>query len=159
MAVVYLKTGEPVLVDDEDLPKVARIKWYRHKQGYAVGYVPSSFRGAKDWHLILMHQLISTCPGNTDHINGNRLDNRKFNLRPANNHQNARNIRTRTTPGKTSRFKGVCWHVQKYSDPKWMVRVASQYVGSFTDELEAARAYNQKALEMFGPFAKLNPIP
>ena len=158
MAVLYLKTGEPVLVDDEDLPKVAHIKWYRHKQGYAVGYVPSSFRGAKDWHLVLMHQLILPVDGKTDHENGNRLDNQKQNLRPATNQENARNISIRTTPGKTSRFKGVCWHPQRYGVSKWMVRVGAVYVGVFSDEIAAAKAYNAKAMAMFGEFAKLNPV-
>jgi len=158
VAVLYLKTGEPVLVDDEDLPKVEHIKWYRHQQGYATGYLPSSFWGAKDWRLVLMHQIILPVDGKTDHKNGNRLDNRKQNLRPASDYQNAQNIRIRTTPGKTSRFKGVCWHVQRYGEPKWMACCAGKYLGSFTDEVEAAKAYNAKALEIFGEFAKLNPI-
>lgn len=155
MAEVRLKTGETVLLDDEDLPKVAHIKWYRHSQGYATGYVPASFYGAKDWKLVLMHQLILPGCLKVDHDNGNRLDNRKQNLRPANNFQHAQNICIRTTPTKTSRFKGVCWHARTQ---KWMARTAKQYLGVFVDETAAAQAYNEAAKRAFGDFAKLNTI-
>jgi hypothetical protein len=155
VAEVQLKTGEIAVVDDADLPKVAHIKWYRHKQGYAVGYVPSSFRGAKDWHLVLMHQLILPgCP-KVDHWDGDRLNNRRKNLRTADNFQHARNVSVRTTPGKTSKYKGVCWHKQLQ---RWWARIAGKSLGTFESEIEAAQAYNNAATRDFGEFAKLNII-
>ena len=156
MAELRLKTGELVLVDDEDLPKVEHIKWYRHKQGYAMGYIPVSRRGAADNKLVLMHQLILPGAKFTDHWNGNRLDNQKHNLRRTDEFGNGRNVSVRVSATKTSRFKGVCWH---RGVGKWMARVAREYVGVYTDEIEAARAYNAVAQERFGEFAKLNQMP
>jgi hypothetical protein len=155
VAEVCLKTGEIVLIDDEDLPKVAHIKWYRHGEGYAVGYIPSSSWGAKDWKLVLLHQLILPGCHKVDHRNGNRLDNHKQNLRPADDFEHARNVKVRTTATKTSRFKGVCWHKQL---ERWWVRVANKSCGTFDSEIQAAQAYNDAALQEFGEFAKLNII-
>lgn len=155
MAELRLKTGEVVLVDDEDLPKVEHIKWYRHGQGYAVGYLPVSKRGAADGRLVLMHRLLMPGCELTDHRNGNRLDNQKENLRSTDDFGNGQNVSVRTTATKTSKFKGVCWHKQ---NGRWMVRVATRFMGQFDDEVEAARVYNAAAKEMFGDFAKLNPV-
>ena len=155
MAEVQLKTGETVLLDAEDLTKVDHIKWYRHSQGYATGYVPASFYGAKDWKLVLMHQLILPGCLKVDHENGNRLDNRKQNLRPADNFQHARNVCVRMTLTKTSRFKGVCWHNQL---KRWWVRVGNKSCGTYASEAQAARVYNEVSAQEFGEFAKPNSI-
>jgi len=143
-------------VDEEDLPRVQFIRWYRHQQGYAVGYLPVSRRGAADNRLILMHRFIlGEAKGLTDHKNGNRLDNRKCNLRRTDDFGNGRNVSVRRTKGKTSKFKGVCWHSQ---NSKWMVRVAAKYIGLYADEIDAAKAYNVAAQKFFGEYAKLNKI-
>lgn len=92
--------------------------------------------------------------GEVDHKNGNGLDNRKCNLRIATSSQNKANTKIRRD--NTSGFKGVIWH--KASN-KWMARVADKYLGLFRSKYEAAKAYNQKAKEMFGEFARLNEIP
>ncbi len=92
-----------------------------------------------------------------DHINGNRLDNRKCNLRLATRSQNLQNSRKRT--GCSSRFKGVNWLGQ---NKRWRARIKvfgkEIALGCFISELEAAEAYNKAAKEHFGDFAKLNEI-
>ena len=59
----------------------------------------------------------------------------------------------------TSRFKGVCWHKKA---GKWQAKIQHNFVrirlGLFSSEEDAARAYNRKAKELFGEFAKLNEI-
>ena len=154
MAELFLKTGEPVLVDDADLPLVQSKKWYRHSGGYATAYLSVSCRGAADGRLVLMHELITGLKF-VDHENGNRLDNRRSNLRPANKFQNARNASVRTCATKTSRFKGVCWHAQR---EKWYARIAGKSLGLFPTEESAALAYNIAAKELFGEFARFNII-
>lgn len=143
-----------MLVDDADLHLVEGIKWYRHSNGYAVGYIPVSFRGAADNRLVLMHEHITGVKW-LDHENGNRLDNRRQNLRPADKFQNARNAATRTCETKTSKFKGVCWHKQHQ---KWYARIAGKSLGLYPTEILAATAYNDAARRIFGEFARFNII-
>lgn len=91
--------------------------------------------------------------GPVDHRNGNPGDNSKANLREATVKQNAQN---KAGYGKTSRFRGVyrdrkLWQV-KCSDPTGK----SRYIGKFSDELEAALAYDTAARKWHGEFARLN---
>src|SRR5690606_31440543 len=92
-----------------------------------------------------------------DHINGNKLDNRRENLRLCDNEKNQQN-RFKTT-GK-SKYKGVIWDK---SHNAWLVRIQPEnekrkYIGLYRDELEAAKAYNDAAIKIFGEFANINII-
>lgn len=106
-----------------------------------------------------LHQLILGPPPDghlIDHRNGNGLDNRRRNLRFANNSQNMANARKSSVP-KSSRFKGVHWHK---CAKKWCAAVVHhgrrKHLGLFAVEEDAARAYDKAALEHFGEFARLN---
>src|SRR5690606_4820994 len=89
-----------------------------------------------------------------DHINHNTLDNRKSNLRPCKNKENIMNMRSR---GGTSNFKGV--YLDKRNN-KWISRIQinykSIYIGSYNNEIEAAKAYDEAAKKYFKKFAYLN---
>jgi len=105
-----------------------------------------------------MHrEVLGLEPGDglaVDHINGNGLDNRRENLRIADKAQNQHNCVSRM--GR-SHYKGVAWagHVGM-----WRVRLrrrgVSFHVGYFRDEIDAALAYDLKAAELFGEFARPN---
>lgn len=109
---------------------------------------------------VLMHRVIlSRKLGHsnfnaTDHENRNKLDNRRSNLRPATHRQNQHNL---GPCGGSSRFKGVHWAP---SNKKWRASITfdgkRKYLGYFTDEIEAAEAYNKAASELFGEFAYIN---
>jgi hypothetical protein len=90
-----------------------------------------------------------------DHINGNRLDNRRENLRLCNSNGNNQNARLASH--NTSGYKGVSW-CKKWK--KFQVRIwlnnRQRYLGSFTSALEAAQAYDTAARSMYGTFARLN---
>jgi hypothetical protein len=94
---------------------------------------------------------------NVDHIDGVRTNNCVSNLRWASTRENNRNQRKRE--GKSSRFKGVSWITR---DVIWQSGIKhngkSMNLGRFNHEKDAARAYNEKALELFGEFACLNEI-
>lgn len=99
-----------------------------------------------------------------DHINGDKLDNRRSNLRLATRTENEANkLKRRTHGGKatTSRYKGVSMNRDKARKKPWRAHITNKdqgltYLGSFATEVEAAKKYNEAALEMFGEFAKLN---
>lgn len=115
--------------------------------------------GRKRYKKIYLHrEILGACAGEyVDHINGNRADNRRTNLRICSNAQNAANQRGRK--GSTSRFKGV------YFDKKskgWVAQITHLYknekLGKYMNETEAALAYNHAAFYKFGSFALLNDI-
>jgi len=92
----------------------------------------------------------------TDHINHDRLDNRIENLRVATPLQNSWNM-LKQNRNCTSKYKGVIWVKGK---KKWRAKLTFAgrpiFIGYFDDEKEAARAYDEKAKELFGEFAWLN---
>lgn len=104
---------------------------------------------------IKLHRAIISEGDRTDHKDGNGLDNRKPNLRPATNQQNAQNGTCHK--GSTSKFKGVSW----YSDyQKWRAAIyiagKQKSLGYFDTEEAAALAYDAAAVKNFGDFARPN---
>ena len=92
-----------------------------------------------------------------DHINGDdKTNNSLSNIRWATRSENNMNTR-KTSHSNSSRFKGVCWCKQRR---KWISQIHKDkrkyHLGFFHDEKEAARAYNRRAMELFGEFAHLN---
>lgn len=95
-------------------------------------------------------------PQQIDHINGDKTDNRIENLRECNTSENARNRKYGI--GKSD-YKGVSWNSRRN---KWKSCITSSnqriFLGYFNTETEAAKAYNQKAIELFKEFAYLNEV-
>lgn len=91
-----------------------------------------------------------------DHINRNSLDNRRMNLRIANKSTNAMNSKKRI--GKlTSKYKGVSFRKDRNKYRAYITYKQKTFnLGHFTEENDAARAYDKKALILFGEFALLN---
>lgn len=146
------------LIDREDLSKVNILRWYCNNFGYAVStkYIKGSGRKNQKSESILMHRVILGVPKNIfiDHINHNRLDNRKSNLRIATYQQNQWN---KSKILSSSKYKGVSYFKR---DDCWRARIKLNYkehhIGFFKNELHAAMAYDIWAKELFGEFANLN---
>jgi hypothetical protein len=108
-----------------------------------------------------MHRIVNNTPEGmyTDHINMDKLDNRKSNLRTCNKSQNSMNRKKQRATRHTSKYKGVCWCKTKQ---KWKARIkfkSREYsLGYHTNEESAAEAYNERAKELFGEFAYFNNI-
>jgi hypothetical protein len=106
---------------------------------------------------ISMHrQIMQPPPGKvTDHMNGNGLDNRRSNLRNCLPTENGRN-RQRNRRSRTG-FKGVGQYKRTgkyYASIRFKGKTL--YLGQYDTPVEAARAYDRKARELFGQFARLN---
>jgi hypothetical protein len=103
-----------------------------------------------------MHRQIMQAPAglDVDHINGDRLDNQRGNLRIATRQQNCWNT-TKRKGNYTSPYKGVSWRRGQWAA---YITVSNRQrpLGKFADPIEAARAYDCAAREMFGEFAYLN---
>lgn len=133
---------DKVLIDLEDIEKVSKHKWHKSYSGYAVT------SNSKP-----MHRLIIKCPKEKfiDHINHNKLDNRKQNLRICNKQQNAFNMKIPNT--NRSGIKGVGFH--KHTN-KWRARIVVNdkeiYLGIFNTIEEATKARKEAELKYFGEY-------
>ncbi len=157
---IPLTQGKYAIVDDEDCAWLSQYKWYAHRPGnsfYAVRHSKKS--EGKNRRMILMHREILRCPRGkqTDHRDGNGLDNRRVNLRICSHQENLYNRRKHKQ--MTSRYKGVSWHKR---DKSWRAQIRDRgkvtHLGCFDNEEDAAQSYNRKATELFKDFAKLNRI-
>ena len=157
MKYIDLTQAMQTLIDDEDFERSNKHKWCASKNPDGSYVAVRSIATKKGRRLILMHREIMNAPKGllVDHRNHNTLDNRKSNLRICTNAENCRNKRVKE--GYSSKCKGVHWNKL---NKNWRARIMVNYIkkelGSFTDEKDAAQAYNEAALKYFGEFALLN---
>lgn len=133
MKKIKLTQGQYALVDDEDFEYLNQWKWYLHSVGYAVRNIPSG--------QVYMHRLINNTPKGllTDHINRNKLDNQRTNLRTVNKSINAVNTGLRST--NKSGCKGVSWSKLHNKWEAYIWKNSKKYhLGLFETILEADRA-------------------
>lgn len=144
------------IIDPEDWELASYFPWYAHKGQDAYSWYAITLIGR---HKIPLHMLL-TRSRETDHINGNGLDNRRVNLRGAKHYLNIANQGKRTSRTAviySSRFKGVTWDKNR---ARWIARITVQgkgiHLGRFEEETEAAKAYDNAAIQHFGQFARTN---
>lgn len=142
MKEIKLKHGEIVLVDDQDFEELNKYKWCLNSGGYASRRI--------DTHTsILMHRQVMNTPKGleTDHINGNKLDNRRENLRNVTHSQNQ--LHSRLPKTNTSGHKGIVWDKK---NNKWQAQIKvnqkNHHLGRFI-ELEEAKKARQEAERLY----------
>jgi len=144
-------TQNKQVIIDEKFEYLSGYKWHLSAKRYA------SRRDKKTGKMVSMHREIMKAKDNecVDHINGNGLDNRIKNLRLCTHQENIRN--KKMPSHNTSGYKGVTWDKQM---KKWRVQVkhskTNSYVGLFNNIIEASNAYDKRAREVFGEFARCN---
>lgn len=152
---IPLTQGKVAIIDKEDEARVSKYKWFCATRGYAVRVSYNLGKKA----TIYLHQFIKSSPNGLvgNHINGDRLDNRKANLRACSRQQASRTqIKIKK---KTSKYKGVSWDSTK---SKWKADIyinnRTVNLSRYVNEDDAARTYNKAASGWFGEFARLNVI-
>jgi hypothetical protein len=157
---IYLTNEKTTLVDDEDYDKLAGYSWREHR-GYAVrmNHDRKVDNEKMTMHTYKIHrEVLNLKVGDgkiVDHINGNKLDNRKCNLRLVNARQSSAN--TPKKSANTSGYKGVSyikktglWKVSMYIDGK------AKHIGHYEDKEIAAIAHDIAAVGEYGEYARLN---
>ncbi len=153
-------SGITVYFDKEDLPKLNNGLGWGIRQG---GGVVVWFGRKK---CLQMHRAIMEPPPGmvVDHINGNRSDNRKKNLRICTRAQNMWNRNANRNKFKVEKhgFKGIVKNKKPGLIKKWRAgiqvngaRYCSRY---YKTRKEAALAYNELAKKYHGEFARLNDV-
>ena len=147
---IALTRGKVAIVDKEDYERLSQYKWYASESKGRF------YACRKNKRAVYMHREIMRAAKGmvVDHIDGNGLNNRRSNLRVC---RVCENIRNRRGAGGRSRYKGVSFvkHLKK-----WKAEITCggrrRHLGCFEEEIEAARAYDGKARELFGEFAYVN---
>jgi len=146
---IPLTQGKVALVDDDDFEELSKHKWYPNTRGYAW----ANIRGKNT----LMHRLLMGDIGKrqVDHINGNKLDNRKSNIRPCTQSEN--NANTGKNKKNTSGYRGV---IYRKDICLWRAYLGLNgeriSLGHYETPQAAARAYYAAARVAFGEFARPN---
>ena len=158
---IDLGKGLIAVIDDEDADLVAGFKWYPMKAPHGKFYPAGWKHMPPGRYFVHLHRLIANAqPGELiDHVDRDPLNCRRSNLRRVTRQQNNQN-RSPNQRQRTSKYKGVylarsfgCFRAAIVHNRKRIM------LGYFKNEEDAARAYNAKAVELFGEFAYLNPVP
>jgi hypothetical protein len=147
MKFIELSKGYKTKVDDEDYEWLSKWSWHFHPGGYAIAWV--------DTRKVLMHRLImKTRKGkDTDHINGDKLDNQRSNLRICTRSENLRNKHKILA---ASGFKGVFKGNPGYWQTMITFNGKAHSLGHFREKRHAALAYDIWAKDIFGAYAHTN---
>lgn len=148
---IVLTNGQHAKVDSR-FAYLKKYKWRLHK-----GYPVHDFYERGDRKTTAMHRLVIETPDGkvTDHINGDKLDNRRANLRVCSQRNNCRNRGAQSN--NRSGYKGVSWN---RTLSKWVAQISingkQTYLGLFENIEEAAHKYDEVATKHHGEFAWLN---
>lgn len=158
--------GKFALLDDEDYEYINKFSWicsknkhnfYLARQGNKNDLCAGMYKKTIFMHRVILNQLKGTI---VDHIDGNGLNNQKSNLRIVTPSQNMMN--RRKNKNTASDYKGVSLNKRKLRGKpySWMSTISinnkKMTIGRYDSQIEAAKAYDKKAKELFGEFAKLN---
>jgi hypothetical protein len=164
MREIKLSQDKVALVDNEDYEWLSQWKWsaFQNRSGYyAVRNERVKEMGGikRSRKLILMHREILQAKDDmdVDHWDGNGLNNQRYNLRECPHADNMKNQKVNSV-NKTG-YKGVYWNKK---NRKYVANIGvggtCVYLGSFETAEDAALAYNQRAVEVYGEYARLNII-
>jgi len=148
---IKLSSGQVAKIDARDFVLVSNHTWHLDTSGYPRANLKLNGK----WSLTRLHRfLIDPLPGMfVDHIDCDKLNNARSNLRVCTPAQSIANIRKYA--GRST-FKGVHWHK---GAGKWMAQIKvsgrHKYLGLFDIEADAGAAYAAAAISTHGEFARI----
>jgi len=144
---IELTKNQFTLVDDADFEVLSKLTWHHA----VVGYAATRLEG----NIVYMHRFIlnAVAGQEVDHIDNNKLNNQRANLRVVTRGINNQNRRRQNLTGligvKFLKHRGT-----------YQARINHEgfhyHLGTFKTSEEAAKAYDEKALDLYGPLALLN---
>lgn len=159
---IQLTQDKVALVDNADFELASRFKWYLLKAGRLHYAICCMYMGMIDGKgktvSMTLHRLIMRPQQGmeVDHRDHDGLNCQRSNMRVCTHSQNIANERKCERP-RTSQYKGVYWNMER---KKWRTEIringTKQWLGYFTSEIEAAKAYDIAAKEHFGEFSCTN---
>jgi hypothetical protein len=146
---IPLTRGRECFVDDDIFDEVCGYRW-----DVSNGYVKRDSRVNGQHTTIYLHRYIMNTPQgmDTDHINGNKFDNQRSNLRICTRSQNTHNAPKHSDNG--SGFKGVSLQGGKYARAQIMHNGKRIHIGYFPTVADASKAYDDMARKLFGEFVR-----
>lgn len=165
MKLITLTRGYYAQVDDADFERVNQFFWQCHVTGSGACYAQRLIGVGKNRVVSLMHRFVLDAPEGTmlDHRDGNGLNNQRSNLRlcPSHTLNNANHpVRRDSRTG----YKGVALllhgrHKNRIFQARLKAYGRFYFLGNYATPEEAAHAYDAKAKEIFGEYARLNFSP
>lgn len=155
---ILLSQGQVAIVDNQDYEWLSRWKWYAQRTPSGEFYAKRNAWDKVRFVSFKMHRVIMNAQpeSEVDHVNGNKLDNQRSNLRICTHPQNVCNARIRKD--NSCGYKGV--HLEKRYGGKWFAIIGvngkSKFLGYHPTSEAAARAYDLAAKQYHGEFAQLN---
>jgi hypothetical protein len=152
VAYIQLTQEKQTIIDATDVDLVSKYNWHFNK-GYAKTNIPA---GSYKQSGMRLHRLIMAAPEGmeVDHINMDKLDNRRSNLRLATASENQRNRTAYAT--NTSGYKGVIWHKEA---KKWRARIVCGgrkiSLGMYLTKELAYAAYCDASKKLHGDFSRV----
>lgn len=141
---IYTAKGEKIVVDLADYEKVKQSSWCIDTRGYAVANIKG--------RVIPIHRVILGNPRCSDHINGDKLNNKRVNLRPCTPQENCRN--TQLAKNNKSGFTGVRITPNQRYEARIMLERRSISLGVYDTMPDAIKARIQGELKYFGEFSR-----
>jgi hypothetical protein len=152
---IPLTQGMNAIVDAKNYERFMESHWFpqKVKRGLTIYVVRKELLPNGKFRKIYMHREVMGDGERYDHINNNGLDNREDNLRTCEQWQNGAN---RPKQRRKIGYKGVYHCKNGRFEAKLSVKRTRIYLGRFDTDIEGAKAYDRKAIELLGEFARTN---
>ena len=155
MKIILSTNGYQIQVDDCYYEYLNQFNWGIDNKGYPISGMNKGSGSYFGLHRVVAELAGMDTSNLIDHKDRNPLNNQVSNLRPANKSQNCSNAIK--SPGQYSEYRGVSYNKRR---GKYTAQIKKQmrkvHLGTFENELDAAKAYDKAAVEHFGEFAVLN---
>lgn len=161
MKTIIINNGQLISVEDDDFERLSMFTWYQYNGSHVYrcekskSGVLTNSGNVRTEHISVANEIFGTRGKKYDHKDLNPLNNLRDNIRPATSGQNGMN--RRKFMNGHSQYKGPSFYKAK---GKWISQIMKDgknyWLGYFDTDIDAAKAYDKKAIELFGEFANLN---